>query len=488
MPAALSPPNCPTDSFGAQVRRAALWRSGSQLLAQAVQWAATFAVIRILSPADYGLFAMTQVVLLILNLVNGHGLASALIRQPTVTEREIRQLFGLLLALNGALALAQWLLAPAVAAYYRQPLIGELLRAQVLLYLATPFVALPQALLSRGMAFAAQAKANVAAALLAAATALALALAGWGVWTLVWAPVVLFAARGAGLTIAAGGPVRPSFDPRGASALLRYGGLVAAGQFCWLVWTQADVAIAGRTLSPHLLGIYSTSLFLVQIFASKIVPPLNEVAFAAYARLQDEPGAVARAFLKLARLVSALGLPFALGMAAAAEPLVAVALGPQWAEAAPVVRLLALAMPCYLVLVLLAPATDALGRPGLSTRNNAVAALLVPPLVLVAAPWGALALAAMWLAVFPVLLLLGARRSLPVIGVTPGELAAAVGPQALAAVAMAAAVVIADGLLPPLSPAGRLAALVTVGGAAYGGWLLLFARDLLAELRALLRR
>ena len=488
MSAALSSAPPAAESLGQQIRRAALWRSGSQLVAQLVQWAATFAVIRILAPQDYGLFAMTQVVLLLLNMVNGYGLATALIRQREVSEREIRQLFGLLLAINGALAAGQWLLAPAFAAYYRQPEVAQLLRVQSLLYLATPFVALPQALLSRGLEFSAQAKVNIAASMLSAGTALGMALAGWGVWTLVWAPIMLFAARGAGLTLAAGGLVRPVFNPRGAGAFLRYGGLVAAGQLFALAWSQADVFIAGRTLSPHMLGIYSTSLFLTQIFVSKIVPPLNEVAFAAYARLQGEDDAVARAFLKLARVVTVLGLPFALGLAATAEPLVLTVLGPHWVEAAPVVRLLALAMPFYIVFVLLGPATDALGRPGLATRNQAAAALIAAPLLLVTARWGVLALAATWLLVFPALLVIGARRSLPVIGVSGGALTTAVAPPALAAIAMAMAVVTLDRLLPPMPPAPRLSLLVSFGSAIYGGWLVVFARPLVGELRALLRR
>ncbi|MGJ3628946.1 hypothetical protein AB5I41_22615 [Sphingomonas sp. MMS24-JH45] len=52
---------------------------------------------------------------------------------------------------------------------------------QALLYLTTPFIALPVALLGRAMDFRAQAKANMAAALAAALTALGGAIAGWGV-------------------------------------------------------------------------------------------------------------------------------------------------------------------------------------------------------------------------------------------------------------------------------------------------------------------
>ena len=60
------------------------------------------------------------------------------------------------------LALAQVAIAPLVAAYYRQPEVARLLRVQALLYVTTPFIALPAALLGRAMDFRAQAKANMA--------------------------------------------------------------------------------------------------------------------------------------------------------------------------------------------------------------------------------------------------------------------------------------------------------------------------------------
>ena len=46
--------------LGQRVRDAVFWRSGSQIVAQAVMWAATIIVVRLLDPHDYGLFAMTQ--------------------------------------------------------------------------------------------------------------------------------------------------------------------------------------------------------------------------------------------------------------------------------------------------------------------------------------------------------------------------------------------------------------------------------------------
>ena len=103
-------------------------------------------------------------------------------------------------------------------------------------------------------------------------------------------------------------------------------------QACWFVQSQADVFIGGRALDPHRLGIYTTALFLTQILAAKFVPPLNEVAFAAYSRIQARPDMIQTAFLKSVRLIMLVALPFYFGLAVTAEPLVATFLGWKWTE------------------------------------------------------------------------------------------------------------------------------------------------------------
>ena len=488
MESATNPSNHAPESLAAQVRSAVIWRSGSQILAQLVQWAATFLVIRILDPHDYGLFAMTQVILVLLNMLNGYGLASGLIQQKEIGKREIRQLFGMLVLLNFGLAAAQFLLAPLAAAYYRQDIVMHLLRVQALLYLTTPFIALPYALLSRTMDFRMQARVNILASMASAAAALGGALTGLGVWTLVLAPLVLFSVRAVGMTIAAKSLVWPSFDFRGAGSLARYGGVMAAGQLFWFAQSQADVFIAGRHFSPHMLGIYTTSLFLTQIFVSKFVPPLNEVAFSAYARIQHDTQAVATAFTRSVRIIMIAALPFYFGLAATAEPLVLTVLGEKWSETIPVVHLLALAMPFMTLQVLLQPACDARGRPGIGVRNGAIGALVLTIGFLIGVNWGPLGLATAWIASYPIYLGVSLYRSLPVIGTNVRAIADAVAPALIAALGMALAVMLVDDFLPPIQPLPRLAILVAIGGVVYAGWLFVFARGLVRELIAIVRK
>lgn len=471
-----------------KVRSAVFWRSGSQILAQMVMWASTFLVIRLLDPGDYGLFAMTQVILVFLNLLNGYGLASALVRERECTRHQQQQVLGMLILLNFSLGFAQFLCAPFVASYFGEPMVADLLRVQALLYVATPFMALPHALLSRSMDFKRPAQVHLISATLSATTAYLCASNGWGVWTLIAAPMVFFYAEGIGMTWAARSWMWPRFDFRGSGHLFRFGGAMMLVQFFWFVQSQSDVFIAGRVLSAHDLGVYTTALFLTQILAGKFVPPLNEVAFAAYAKIQDDRAMVATGFARTVRLILLITLPAYFGMAVTADPMIRTFLGEKWVETIPVIPILALAMPFLTLQILFAPATNAIGRPGIALSNAIAGGIILPLAFLIGVQGGVIGLATGWLAGMILLTLVSAARALPVIG-TPGlALARAIAPGLLASAAMAALVLAVDAMLPILPPAARLGVLAATGAVAYAALLWFFARSLVREAWSLLRK
>ena len=469
-----------------RVRSAVFWRSGSQIVAQMITWATTFLVIRLLAPEDYGLIAMAALVVIFLSLMEGYGFASSLIQRESVTKLQIRQVFGLLILINATLATIQYLTAPLAAAYFRQPELVDILRVQTLLYVSTPFLALPFGLLSRALEYRKLAIANLIGSIAGAATALTMALMGYGVWTLVFGPIVMFAVRALCMTIAARAYYWPSFSFRGAKAMIGFGGALTITQFFWFAQSQADVFIAGRIYEAHEVGLYTTALFLTQILVSKFVPPLNDVAFAAYSTMYREKQPIGDAFAKSAGLIMTAVLPCYLGLAITAGPLVEAILGQHWLETIPLVSLLALAMPFMTLQILFSPATNAMGRPGIALRVNIAGALIMATGFLVGVQYGIIGLAATWLVGMPILTIVTMALSMPVIGVSVSAMLRNVAPGLGASLAMSIIVVAIDSILPPTEPIFRLGILASTGAATYAGLLLLFARSLVADMWALI--
>lgn len=479
----------PDPSLRRSVRRAVAWRSGGQLLVQGVSWAVTIVVIRLLAPADYGLMALAQLVIGLLFTLGGQNLASALIQATEVTPGDVRRLFGAALALNLALGALQFITADAVAAFYRAPPVADLLRWMALAYPLAALIAVPTALASRRLDFKRQATVDLAGTLAGAAATLAVALNGGGVWALVAGQLATSTVRALLYALVTPWLVLPSFRLGEAGAMLRFGGQLTLNALLFYAYSQSAVLVGARLTSVTEIGLYTTAFFLASLPVARFVPLLNDVGFAAYARLKDDPPALAAAFLKATRVIAVATFPLYLGLAAVAPDFTAAVLGAQWRDAAVPLALVALAMPVYTLYNLFWPPAYALGRATIQTRISLAALALMPP----AFAFGALGLggeglAWAWLLAFPAVFAFAAALTLPLIGVRAAELARAALPPLAAAAPMAVIVAALPAALPALAPAPRLALAIALGALLYGAFARLVARRALADATDLIRR
>ena len=76
---------------GAKVLSALRWSAATRLVSQAVSWAMTVFVIRLLSPSDYGVLAMAVILPSALYLLNDLGLDVVLVQRLAPGE-EFRRL------------------------------------------------------------------------------------------------------------------------------------------------------------------------------------------------------------------------------------------------------------------------------------------------------------------------------------------------------------------------------------------------------------
>ncbi|QKG72638.1 oligosaccharide flippase family protein [Erythrobacter mangrovi] len=76
-----------------------------------------------------------------------------------------------------------------------------------------------------------------------------------------------------------------------------------------MLQSQSDVFIAGRGFEAHQLGLYSEALFLTLIVTGRFLPPINDVAFPAYAELHKAGHSLAPYFVRTPRTVLLVTAP-----------------------------------------------------------------------------------------------------------------------------------------------------------------------------------
>lgn len=87
----------------------------------------TVLIARILDPRQYGLAAMSMVVLSFVQVFRDFGLTNALLRKGVIHDLEVNFLFWFNLAATLTIAALIALAAPAIAAFYHEPIIAATL-------------------------------------------------------------------------------------------------------------------------------------------------------------------------------------------------------------------------------------------------------------------------------------------------------------------------------------------------------------------------
>ncbi len=307
------------------------WTASSKFVTQAFAWVVTLVVVRLLSPADYGLMAMAAVVIGVSTAIADLGLDSAIVRARSRRTDELAKLAGFVMALNVSIGVLLALAAPLVAWVFREPRLVLLTQALSLQFALSALSAVPQALMARDMRFQQRAWIDLAGGLITSATTLAGALLGYGVWALVLGTIAGAAARTT-LLLIFGQSVRPSFRLTGIRQHLRYGGAMTTMRLLSDLTLQSDVLIASRFLPAAAIGAYSVAVHIATLPMQKIMSVVNQVAFPTVARLQDEMARLREGLIASFRVASLVSVPLLWGLCVCAPEFVRVVLGEKWQE------------------------------------------------------------------------------------------------------------------------------------------------------------
>lgn len=454
-------------SVRARVLSGFRWTASVRLVSQLITWAITLIVIRLLSPADYGLLAMATVFVAFLAMFADLGLGQALVQTAQLSEPTLRRVFTVVLGVHVALAALLALAAPLVAIVFGEPAVTPIVRVLSLQFVIAAFGVIPDAMLQRRMEFKVRSLIDLAAAVTAASCTLALALMGNGVWALAIGSLVAQLLRAAGLNWAAPWFSRLEFSLKGLRPHFRFGGDLAVAQVLAFATNHADVFIAGRWLGKEALGAYSTAVHIASLPVQRISGLINQLAFPAFSRMQGDRQWVGDKTLLGTRLLALIGFPVFWGISSIAPELVAVVLGAKWASAALPLQIISVVMPLRLIASFTLNAIQGLGRSDVTLAVTVRSSLLILAALLIGVQWGLPGLSLAWLVGSPIAFGISMSRFLPVLGLSWTELGVALAPSAGAGCLMYLAVTMAREAL-TLTALPLLLSLMVVGIASYG--------------------
>ena len=369
------------------------WTVARSLASRLVGSAVFVVLARRLTPEDFGLVALASVFVILVSVLVESGFGEAVIQRERVTRTDLDSAFWVNTAVGLALAVVMVAAAPLLGTALGQPELGPVLQVLSTVFVLSALSSIPQAILRRDLEFRAIALRGFAATMTGGAVGVGMALAGAGVWSLV-GQMVANALAGT-VILWAMCPWRPGRSVSAASVrqLLRFSASITGERLALFVGRRSDDFLIGAVLGPVALGLYTLAYRVLLILTDVLVWTLEGVAFPLLSRLQDDPDRRRRAFYALASLSWAVALPCFLLLAILAPEVTDLAFGPHWADAVPVMQVLALVGIPHSLVYCNKAGINATGRPEVSMRLALLTAAVSVLAFLLVVRWGILAVA-----------------------------------------------------------------------------------------------
>ena len=466
------------------------WTGLSQVVRLVTRTGTIVVLTRLVAPREFGIMSMALVVTGFLDLFKELGTTSALIQRKELSARMLSTTFWTNVVFGFIASAATFAAAPLVAAFYREQRLVPVLQLLSVGFLVSSLSVVQRALLSKQLGFRKIAIAESAAAVIASLVAIGFAEAGFGVYSLVIQAIVM-----AGVTTVVLWTLsdwRPTLDFAlgDLRSISGFSANVVGFNIVNYLGRNVDYILIGRFLGAQPLGYYTLAYNLLLFPVQNLTYTVGRVTFPVYASIQDDDDRLARAYLRVVRMLATLSFPLMLGLLAVCDVFVRAVYGARWAPAIPAVAIFAPVGLVQSISSMNGSVYQAKGRADLQLRVGSVFSCLVVASFFVGLHWGMIGVAAAY-AVTSVGLLGYPLFAIPlrIVGLRFIDLLRTVRHPLAASLTMLAGLGLLRVTIPQLASGdvAGLLVLVAAGGAFYVGTVFALNRSQLREMWLLIR-
>jgi PST family polysaccharide transporter len=380
-----------------RARMGVVWLLTRTVVLQFAVLGGNVVLARVLSPADFGIFAIVQFAVAFFMFFGDAGLGGALIqKQEPPTQRELSTVFNLQFGIAAVLVVLISVAASVIRLVWSELPDGIewVFRALSVGLLLTVLRVIPSILMERQLLFGRLAILEVAGTLGFYGGAVIFALAGFGVWALVIG-TLLQGVLSTTLALVMR-PWKPSlvFDREALRPILRFGIPYQVKTIISFFNGAVTPLYAGAALGATSLGFIQFAQ-TTAYFPLKLVQIMGRVTFPLYSRLQDDPKAFAETLgrsIQICAFATFFFVGLFLGMG---RQVIHVIFTDKWLPALPLLYIYASVISIGFISPVAAAALDASGRPQIIAKLAFGWTLLNWAVVLLTTPrWGMVGFAA----------------------------------------------------------------------------------------------
>ncbi|WP_168207294.1 oligosaccharide flippase family protein [Microlunatus elymi] len=372
------------------VRSGAMWSAANTIFVKLVTIAITAIVLRIVTPREFGVFAVAATVYAIVSSFSDFGLGSCLQRRDFDPRKIGPTVVALALVTTTSLGIATMMMAGPLATVMGAPDAAGAVRVLALSIILNGVFTAPTALAARDFRQRLVFSSSLVGFVPANASLVLLAVHGDGTMAFAWSRVIGQLCSGAFLAWQLRAFVRPNIDRSQLKMILRFGVPLAGANLINFTFLNLDYIFVGHRMGPIVLGVYMLAFNTASWATSVLSSTVNTVAMPAFSQVGKDETALRSALATAARSVGLVAFPISALTIALAGPLITTVYGRQWTAAVPVLQILGAYGALFVISLLFANLLVGTGRTAVLMAVQAGWLILLLPAMWAGAAWDGL--------------------------------------------------------------------------------------------------
>lgn len=317
-----------------------IWSLIDRVGSRVIQLAMQLILARLLMPSDFGVLGIVTIFLTLPIIIIDSGFTNALIRDKDVEQKDYSTVFYYNVFISVVVYFLLFNTAGYISQFFEVPELVSIIRILGLVLIIESAGLIYKAILTKNLQFALQTKVNVLTSIFSGFIAIGFAVAGFGVWSLVFKILALQLSQ----TLAY--VYLNRWKPSLVFSVSSFKRLFAFGWKLLVSWSLNEsykniyVMIIGRFFPTAILGFYSNARNLSITATYTIAHSVEKVSYPVLSTVQDDDARLKHGFKKILKNSAFFTFPFSLGLVAISPALFRILLGENWLPSIPYFQIL----------------------------------------------------------------------------------------------------------------------------------------------------
>lgn len=374
-----------------------MWRFLERCGAQIVTFIVSIVLARILSPNEYGQIAIITVLITILNVFIDSGFGNALIQKKDSDDTDFSTVFYFNIIVCITLYGMTYFLAPYIAEFYGDRELIGVCRILCLTIIVSGVKNIQQAYVTKHLLFKKFFFSTLSGTIVSAIVGIAMALNGYGVWSLVAQSLSNACIDTIVLWFSVDWRPKKLFSFSRLKELFNYGYKLLISSLLNTVYSNLRDLMIGKIYSSNELAYYNKGKQFPALLITNVNTSIDSVLFPVMSDSQDDNLRLKKMIGKSISISTYILWPLLMGLAITGYPIVEFVLTSKWSSCVPYMQIFCAIYATFPLQTANLNAIKAIGRSDVFLKLEIIESIVGIILLLCGIMFGALAIAIMYL-------------------------------------------------------------------------------------------